>query len=164
MVNVLTSRGSEAYNQLIEITIFDHYFRHLYRIIKFVDKNKALNDEEKYDYVSIVRATLSRFELVWLYYNSLYGPGKSKFKPLIEKHALFKNLRDEFLTISKDVIEKDYFRKYQMIIDDYQNYLTIEKNDTFKYYIGAFYNSRDKESFFKAIEDFKSSPTANLDK
>ena len=164
MVNVLTSRGSEAYNQLIEITIFDHYFRHLYRIIKFVDKNKALNDEEKYDYTSIVRATLSRFELVWLYYNSLYGTGKSKFKPLIEKYALFKNLRDEFLTISKDVIEKDYFRKYQMIIDDYQNYLTTDKNDKSKYYISAFYNSRDKESFIKAIEDFKNSPAAKLNK
>lgn len=75
-----------------------------------------------------------------------------------------KNLRDEFLTISKDVIEKDYFRKYQMIIDDYQNFLTIEKNDTFKYYISAFYNSRDKKSFLKAIEDFKNSPAAKLDK
>lgn len=90
--------------------------------------------------------------------------GKSKFKPVIETYALLKNLRDEFLTISKDVIEKDYFRKYQMIIDDYQNYLTIDKNDTSKYYIGAFYNSRDKESLFKAIEDFKNSPAAKLDK
>ena len=51
-----------------------------------------------------------------------------------------------------------------MIIDDYQNYLTIDKNDTSKYYIGAFYNSRDKESLFKAIEDFKNSPAAKLDK
>ncbi len=164
MMNVLMSRGSEAYNQLTEITTFDHYFRHLYRIIKFIDKNKALNDKEKYAYISIVRATLSRFELVWLYYNCLFGVGKPKFKPLIEKYALLKNLRDEFLTISKDVIEKDYFRKYQMIIDDYLNYLTIDKNDTSKYYIGAFYNSRDKESFFKVIEDFKSSPAAKLDK
>ena len=75
-----------------------------------------------------------------------------------------KNLRDEFLTISKDVIEKDYFRKHQMIIDDYLNYLTIDKNDTSRYYIGAFYNSRNKESFLKAIEDFKNSPAAKLDK
>lgn len=73
MMNVLMSRGSEAYNQLTEITTFDHYFRHLYRIIKFIDKNKALNDKEKYAYISIVRATLSRFELVWLYYNCLFG-------------------------------------------------------------------------------------------
>lgn len=51
-----------------------------------------------------------------------------------------------------------------MIIDDYLNYLTIDKNDTSKYYIGAFYNSRDKESFFKVIEDFKSSPASKLDK
>ena len=66
MMNVLKSRGSEAYNQLFEITTFDHYFKHLYRIVKFIDKNKALSDKEKYDYTSIVRATLSRFELVWL--------------------------------------------------------------------------------------------------
>lgn len=44
-MNVLMNRGSEAYNQLTEITISDHYFRHLYRIIKFVDKNKAFNDK-----------------------------------------------------------------------------------------------------------------------
>ena len=140
---------------------------------EFVVKN--LNDSwnlvpssttiKKYlEYKDNTERTLSRFELVWLYYNSLYGTGKSKFKPLIEKYALFKNLRDEFLTISKDVIEKDYFRKYQMIIDDYQNYLTTDKNDKSKYYIGAFYNSRDKESFLKAIEDFKNSPAAKLDK
>ena len=51
-----------------------------------------------------------------------------------------------------------------MIIDDYQNYLTTDKNDKSKYYIGAVYNSSDKESFIKAIEDFKNSPAAKLDK
>ncbi len=156
MRNVLTSRGSNAYDQSTEVTTFDHYFRHLYRIIKFIDMSEVLSDNDKYNYTSIVRATLSRYELVWLYYNCLYGLGKTKFKPLIEKYALLKNLRDVFLTISKNVIDKNPVNKHEALLGDYHNYLTLGKNDSSKYYIGAFYNSRDKECFSKAIDDFKS--------
>jgi hypothetical protein len=68
-----------------------HYFRNLYRIIKFID-NSQLTFPEKYSYTSMVRAQLSHFELMWLYYNCISDNGVEKFKPLIETYTLFKNL------------------------------------------------------------------------
>ena len=78
---------------------FDHYFRHLYRIIKFVDESPLLLNsfEDRYQYTSMVRAQLSRYELIWLFYNCLSSNGVDKFKSLIEKYALLKNMRFELL-------------------------------------------------------------------
>lgn len=66
-----------------------HYFRTLYHIIKFVDQSNVANPKQ---YTAIVRAQLSSYEQVLLFYNCLHQNGKEKFKPLIEKYTLFKNL------------------------------------------------------------------------
>lgn len=92
----IKTNGIESYSECTEISKFDHYFRHLYRIIKFV-QNSELTLKEKYAYTSIVRAQLSDYELAMLFYNCLNYAGKEKFKPLIESYALLKNLRDELL-------------------------------------------------------------------
>ncbi len=96
-------------------TDFGHYFRNLYRIIKFVDetefhthselgtspddkkyidllKYSLPNHNTKYKYTSMVRAQLSDYELLWLFYNCLSENGVEKFKPYIEKYSLLKNL------------------------------------------------------------------------
>lgn len=56
---------------------FGHYFRHLYLMVKFtVSKTeKLLNYEDKRNYLRILRASLSTYEQVFLYYNwlSKYG-------------------------------------------------------------------------------------------
>lgn len=77
--------------------ILDHYFRYLYRIIKLVDESQCLTNVEKYNYLCLLRAQLSKDELLMLFYNGLSDYGNEKFKPLIEKYALFKNIRSEFL-------------------------------------------------------------------
>jgi hypothetical protein len=97
----ISKRGVNVYASLKYPEYFDHYFRHLYRIIKFVDESNLIDKEDKYEYVGIVRATLSRYELVWLFYNCLSENGKEKFKPLIERYALLKNLRSELLVDEK---------------------------------------------------------------
>lgn len=51
---------------------------------------RIINNKKKYEYASIVRATLSQYELVMLFYNGFYH---KKFKMLIEKYALINNLR-----------------------------------------------------------------------
>ena len=81
-------------------TDFGHYFRNLYRIIKFIDETQFVNNKEEnfriqYKYTSMVRAQLSDYELLWLFYNCLSSNGKEKFKPYIEKFSLFKNLPKE---------------------------------------------------------------------
>lgn len=96
-------------------TDFGHYFRNLYRIIKLVNEyefhshielespKNTRKDEDKttyitsnfntqYKYTSMVRAQLSDFELLWLFYNALSENGVKKFKPLIEEYSLLKNL------------------------------------------------------------------------
>lgn len=71
-----------------------HYFRNLYNIIKFVDRN-AVKDKKLY--TNLVRAQLSSSELLLLFYNGISENGREKFKPLIEKYALLKNMPIEKL-------------------------------------------------------------------
>lgn len=83
-------------------TDFGHYFRNLYRMIKLVDGTEFfLNENQKdsteifiikYKYTSIIRAQLSDYELLWLFYNCLSENGDLKFKPFIEKYSLLKNI------------------------------------------------------------------------
>ena len=91
---------------------FGHYYRFLYRIIDTVDNQNFVQNvsgldnisgEEKkqiiakmnyniqYEYVSFVRALLSDAELELLFLNMLYWEDL-KFKPLIEKYCLLKNI------------------------------------------------------------------------
>ena len=80
-------------------TDFGHYFRNLYRMIKHVDQTNFFYDnskvserdifEIKYKYTSFIRAQISDYELLWLFYNCLSSNGIEKFKPLIETYSLF---------------------------------------------------------------------------
>jgi hypothetical protein len=78
---------------------FGHYFRSLYNIVKLVDSSDM---ENKRFYTNFLRAQLSSFELTLLFYNSLSDLGREKFKPLIEKYSLLKNVpKNEILNSSE---------------------------------------------------------------
>ncbi len=68
-----------------------HYSRTLYNMMRYIDEQGG---EHRMTYARLVRAQLSSNELMLLYYNGLGKYGREKFKPLIEKHALLKHLRD----------------------------------------------------------------------
>ena len=103
MCSVLEKRGLEGYMLSDVPTLFDHYFRLLYRILKFVKTSPLITRfEDEFEYTSILRATLSRYELVWLYYNGLTY-GQNKLKPLLERYAMLKNLRKDMLVPGIDV-------------------------------------------------------------
>lgn len=74
----------------------DSLFRTLYRLLVWIDSQRPerLNRAEKWLYISIVRSQLSAIEMKYLYFNGLTEVGK-KFKPIIEKYALFDNLKPE---------------------------------------------------------------------
>lgn len=76
--------------------LLGHYFRNLYRIVKFVDD---ANVEDADNYIGVIRAQLSSAELQLLFYN-LFGPGRAKFLPLAEKYDLLDNLRYEEIDAS----------------------------------------------------------------
>lgn len=97
MRGLLNKKGMKGYMDSFTPSYFDHYFRVMYRILKFVDKTRLIAEEDKYEYTCILRALLSRYELVWLYYNGLSDYGSEKFKPLIEKYSMLQNLREELL-------------------------------------------------------------------
>ena len=73
IIKVLEKYGEAGYEKSDIPPIFDHYFRHLYRILKYIDQSQDLDGwAAKYKYIGIVRGQLSRYELVWLYFNSLF--------------------------------------------------------------------------------------------
>lgn len=79
----------------------DHYYRHLYRIFKYIDDvdSSTVSQSKKKELASIVRATLSAYELVMLYYNGFSHP---KFKRLIEKYVFLNNLQWNLLADYED--------------------------------------------------------------
>lgn len=114
---------------------FGHYFRNVYRIIKYVDSmsfsDNLLEDFQiKYSYTSIVRAQLSDAELKVIFFNCLCFFGKDKFKPLLEKYSFFKFINtDENDT---DNVFKDFYKFYdliafQPILDEQQMNLYLNK-------------------------------------
>ena len=80
-----------------------HYFRTIYHIIKFIDKSDI---ENKKQYIAIARAQLSSYEQILIFYNCLHDNGNEKFKPLIEKYALFKNIDGSL------IINENHFSRY----------------------------------------------------
>ena len=104
MRDTIKNNGLEGYEKADTPAIFDHYFRLLYRILKFVRDTPLITEfDDEYEYTSMLRAILSRYELVWLYYNGLSEYGCEKLKPLIERYAMLKNLREDLLVEDIDV-------------------------------------------------------------
>ena len=108
---------------------------------------------ENYRYLSFLRSTLSRYELVWLYYNALH-PDFYNFKRLIEKYSLLKALRSDLLTVSKETatyyrglgISDEDLKKSGFGTDDFAFYLTDNPDEESKYMISAFWNSKDYQT------------------
>lgn len=72
---------------------FKYYFLNLYQILNYIDKNS----NDKYtlkEYSNIVRAQLSKNELILLFYNGIgmLDIGGNKYKKIIEKYSLFEHL------------------------------------------------------------------------
>jgi hypothetical protein len=80
----------------------NHYFRHLYSILKFIKQHEK--DIEKYrapeEYSRILRSQMTLAELFLTFYNGLYFP---KMKLLLEEYDLVKNLYvDDLLNTSHE--------------------------------------------------------------
>lgn len=112
----------------------DHYYRHLYRIFKYIDDANPLiiASEKKYMYSSIVRATLSPYELVMLYYNGFSHP---KFKDLIERYAILNNIRHTWLASFDDqkLIKKKVQKGYLPSQDEDRDMSREYKKGAFVY-------------------------------
>lgn len=149
MKEVLKYHGRSGYLESKTPSFFDHYFRHLYRILRFIDNNDELTFEEKYKYVGDVRGTLSRYELVWIYYNLIENEDFVVFKRMVEDYSLLKNLNENLLTLSAEnssiIQEKgsEYYKHAGFSMTDYEFFMTDVKGEKSKFYVSAFYSEKD---------------------
>lgn len=101
------ARDEKDYEYLSNHILFSflfHHFRFVYRIIKYVDETDVLTSiEERYQYVAFLRSTFSNYEVAAIFYNCLTSNGREKFKPLVEKYALFDNIDEKILGSKKDL-------------------------------------------------------------
>ena len=161
MKGILKNLGLSYYTEYTTPSYYDHYFRHLYRILKFIDSNDNLSFEQKYKYVGDVRGTLSRYELVWIYYNLLSNPKFSEFKRMTEDYSLLKNLNETFLALSNEngkivrLKGKEYFANEGFSGTDYEFFVTDKRGDEKRFYIGAFYNKKDLEEGLGLVQRYK---------
>ena len=65
--------------------------RNLYRIVKFINESKLINNDLKKEYRGILRAQLSSYELMMLFYNVSYSEKGKKFKEQLTKCNFFDN-------------------------------------------------------------------------
>jgi hypothetical protein len=81
--------------------LIGHYFRTIYNVVKFVDRAE-LPQEVRKEYVNILRAQLSKYELGLLLYNAASPYGQEKMGPLINKYEILKHLEDRVLLSPDD--------------------------------------------------------------
>ncbi len=98
-----------------------HYFRHIFQMVKYVASldNDLFEENEKYGYVKLLRAQMSDYEQILLYYNSLSDQGKAwnkkegeKFPEeagYITRFRMIKNLPRNFPTFG--VIPIDFYKE-----------------------------------------------------
>lgn len=137
--SLINELGVKGYKNINHLPIYDHYFRHLYRIMTFIDESTFLDKDskyidERYRYASILRATLSPYELVFLFYNGLVY---ENFKALIEKYSLLNNLRRD-LTANNIYVEETLTKREDKFKFDKDRFQTEVEGDKTKYYISAF--------------------------
>jgi len=89
---------------------FKYYFLNLYQIFNYIDKNSD-NEYSLQEYSNIIRAQLSKNELILLFYNGIgmLKIGGNRYKYIIEKYALFEHLTYSDLT---NYVEKNNQKIY----------------------------------------------------
>ena len=83
------------------------YFRNMYNAIKLIDNSTLFNNEEKMNYVKILRAQLSNAELYILFFNIISRFGKKWIENnYVTKYQLIQNLPSKYCD---GYYPKDYF-------------------------------------------------------
>ncbi len=160
LFQVIKKIGISHFDDYFTTTMFDHYFRHLYTILKFITENDWLGEDKQYKYATFVRATLSRYELVMLYYNGFFHP---KMKQMIERYTMLNNLRMDLLPMSKeyslylDSVKCSLrdLKNAGFSVGDFEYYLTDEKCDNTRYNLSAFYTKEEMDKGLALLDRWR---------
>ncbi len=87
---------------------FGPYFTNFFSIIEFVDHNKIGYLEIKQFYINLLRAQLSDYELIFIFYYAVTARKKDRYTNLAEKYRLFADLQE------KDLLDPAHTRHFQM--------------------------------------------------
>jgi len=74
-----------------------NYFRVLYTVLDHIDARRDLSDSEKYDYIKIVRASLTPDESLLIFCNANSEFASTRMRTLIARYALLKHLPHRYL-------------------------------------------------------------------
>jgi hypothetical protein len=85
--------------------LLGHYYRNLYRIFKNINETKIKGFDKKY-YAKLVRAQLSEYEILLLFYNCIWVKDEYKFKKLVEVYGLLEGINYEKL------FKRDHYKLY----------------------------------------------------
>ena len=115
----------EQYNGSSQL--LGHYYRHLFLTVKFVVQNETFdNYDKKMRYLKILRAQLSNYEQIMLFYNWMSGYGsawENEENKFFTEYKMIHNLwKDE---LNQDVIFTD---KVNSLIDKYNSYSNEHKH------------------------------------
>lgn len=108
--------------------LLGHYYRHLYHSVKFIahQDEKLINYEKKRSYLRILRAQLSNFEQLMLFYNYLvYAPEWEEENKFLTDYRMIHNLYPALLYDSK------YLKDSYDSLKSKQSKVRIYKDDDF---------------------------------
>ncbi|MES2004952.1 MAG: putative phage abortive infection protein [Bacteroidota bacterium] len=96
-----------------------HYFRHLYQTVLFVHSQEFLTQNEKYDYIKLLRGQMSTHEQAVFFYNSL-SPLGSKWELRFRNALTYELARDmnnnEMYRNNKPISKSDFLiTEYRLI-------------------------------------------------
>ena len=121
-----------------------HYYRHIFQIVNFVDRQdeEILDEKSKYQYVKMLRAQMSDEEQVLFYYNALSTIGQPWVEhqtgqySLLVKYRMIKNiphffryfykdprvmLKDEIVALEKEHQETFFEQLEQFAVEEHQS-------------------------------------------
>lgn len=88
------------------VSRLDHYFRHLFQTVSYIVKNDTINEKEKYNYIKLLRAQLSNYEFIILYFNGLTDMGKEWVtNGYFTEYKFLKNLPYKFINYSVNPVD-----------------------------------------------------------
>lgn len=126
-----------------------HYFRHLFQVVQYVNKQTIINYEEKYHYMRTLRAQLNTFELIVLFYNC-FSPYGKEWEPYLHSKS-FEPSINNFLAYSSAIKTVRNQNDKLVNYDDYINKQLITKYQFFRNITMPLGNDLKVEDFFPMI-------------
>lgn len=109
VVNELVKNGLERIKIEPINNVLCHYYRQMYQIVKYVANTKWLDEDNKYNYIKMLRSQLSDYEQVMLFYNSLSVNGNNWREPYPEATIEKMGFIARFRLIKNIPFHYDYF-------------------------------------------------------